>query len=360
MGRPMAPQTTAATRVRPDAESLPTLRSMRAKWAYVTRRLPALEYDVQPSTRPFESGDFVVARVTSLAAHDHLEDVHGRRCRLYPGDLIVAVCGNRYATDAFEGYVPQSAASHLLTAGGMVGDVVSSHDALGAPSDVEILGHLALDGAPVTSMDHAWPVDLGAPSDAPRTPTIVVIGSSMNAGKTTTVTSLVRGFRQLGLRVGAGKVTGSGSGKDRWAYLDAGADEVADFLDFGMPSTFGHPMEQLRATMRAVQGTLSRDNDVVVLEIADGVLQEETAGLLAEVRSMADGVVVAVPDPLAAKAAVDVARAASLDVLCLSGLITRSPLAAREATTATGLPVLTPADLARGGIGPLMSAFVAR
>ncbi len=351
--------TTPSTPVRPDADSVPTVRSMQAKWAYVTRRLPRTVYDVQPSTRPFESGDFVVARMTSLAAHDHLEDVHGRRCRLYVGDVIVAVCGNRYATDAFEGYVPSGSASHLLTAGGMVGDVVSSHDALGAPSDVEILGHLTLDGEPVTCMDHAWPLDLDDVAGTSSVPTIVVIGSSMNAGKTTTVTSLVRGFRQLGLRVGAGKVTGSGSGKDRWAYLDAGADDVADFLDFGMPSTFGHPMSQLRATMRAVHGTLSRGNEVVVLEIADGVLQEETAGLLDEVRSMADGVVVAVPDPLAAKAAVDVARAASLEVLCLSGLITRSPLAAREATAATGLPVLTPADLSRGDIGPLMPQFAA-
>jgi hypothetical protein len=181
------------------------------------------------------------------------------------------VCGNRYATDVFEGYVPSGARSHLLTVGGMIGDVLSSHDALPEPSRLEILGHLLLDGVPVTTDDGCLVADES--EERASATTIVVVGSSMNAGKTTTVTSLVRGFNALGLRTGAGKVTGSGSGKDRWSYLDAGARDVTDFLDFGMPSTFGYPIERLKVTMRAIQARLAASCDVVVLEIADGVLQ---------------------------------------------------------------------------------------
>jgi hypothetical protein len=72
------------------------------------------------------------------------------------------------------------------------------------------------------------------------------------------------------------------------------------------------------------------------------------------VRSIADGVVVAVPDALAAKASVDVLYSASIDALCLSGLLSRSPLSMREATKATGLAVLTPEQLARGELAPLL------
>jgi hypothetical protein len=51
-------------------------------------------------------GDLVVARVVSVNAHDGLENVHGRRVRLYPGDVVVGAFGNRYATDYYEGYLP--------------------------------------------------------------------------------------------------------------------------------------------------------------------------------------------------------------------------------------------------------------
>jgi hypothetical protein len=41
--------------------------------------------------------------------------------------------------------------------------------------------------------------------------------------------------------------------------------------------------------------------------------------------------------------------------VCVSGLITRSPLAVREAELATGLPVLDPSQLARGDIDALVA-----
>jgi hypothetical protein len=38
-------------------------------------------------------GDLVVASVVSVNAHDSLENPHGRRVRLYPGDVVVGVTG---------------------------------------------------------------------------------------------------------------------------------------------------------------------------------------------------------------------------------------------------------------------------
>jgi hypothetical protein len=320
-----------------------------AKWGYVTRRL--IDHDetqVSGVIRAPRLGDFVLARVVRLGAHDHVENVHGRRVLLYPGDLVVGAYGNRYATDFYEGYLPTANGPvHLLTAGGLIGSVASAHTSRPGPTELEVLSALVdRAGAPMGVEDVA--VGLTRPA-RPALGTVVVVGSSMNAGKTTVAAAIVRGLSRVGLRVGAGKVTGSGSGKDHWAYLDAGAARVSDFLDFGMASTFGYPQDRLIETMTAIRDHLvAGGSDAVVLEIADGMLQPETRALAAHLPGFADQVVLAVGDALGAVAGIKVLAELGVRVRAISGLVTASPLASREAAAATGLPVLTPAELASG------------
>jgi hypothetical protein len=326
-----------------------------AKWSYVTgnvtdrgaTRLGSL-------AREPRLGDLVAARVVSLNAHDSLENIKGRHVRLYPGDVLVGAFGNRYATDYYEGYLPTGTAAHLLTAGGVVGVVASAHSRRSGPTELEVLGFLTdQSGVPLSLEDFAIPLP---PPATAELGTVVVVGSSMNAGKTTTAAALVRGWARAGLHVGAGKVTGSGSGKDRWMYEDAGAAEIVDFLDFGMPSTFGYPQERLRATMVGLRDTLARRGaSVVVLEIADGLLQAETHALAASLPGFADGVVLAVTDALSAVAGVEIMHDLGVPVRAVSGLLTASPLASREAAEATGLDVLSPAELIAGGALDLLS-----
>jgi hypothetical protein len=330
----------------------PTVSSVRPKWTYVTRTVPAAAAaatTIGPHDGPARAGDLVVARVERLGAHDHAEDPQGRRVRLYPGDLVVGAYGNRYATDFYEGYVPTGARTHLLTAGGLIGTVAAAHDAHLDPTTLEVVGRLVDEQLrPLSADDFARP--LPPPGPATSTPlTVAVLGTSMNAGKTTTAAALVRGFARAGFAAGAGKVTGSGSGKDRWSYLDAGAHALLDFLDFGMPSTFGYPLDRLGATMTAIRdGLASEGCDVVVLEIADGLLQQETAWLARRLRGFADAVVFAAVDALSARSGVTLLREVGAPVRAVSGLVTRSPLATGEAAMTTGLPVHSPAALAGG------------
>lgn len=305
-------------------------------------------------------GDLVVARVVSVGAHDHLENVHGRRVRLYPGDVVVGGLGNRYATDFYEGYLPSGSVAHLLTAGGLIGVVASAHASRGEPTQLEVLGSLAGAGGGRMSLDDvALPLP-SEPGPGPELGTFVVVGSSMGAGKTTTASALIRGWARAGLRVGAGKVTGSGSGKDRWMYEDAGAAVIVDFLDFGMASTFGYPPARLAQTMVGIRDTLvARGASVVVLEIADGLLQDETRGLAAGLPGFADGAVLAVADGLSALAGVQIMGELGVPVRVVSGLVTASPLASREAAAATGLAVLSPAELIAGGALDLLGSDVA-
>lgn len=330
-----------------------------AKWSYVTRRVADREASrVGGTTRDPRMGDLVAATVLSVGAHQFLEDVHGRRVRLYPGDVVIGAFGNRYATDFYEGYLPTEAVAHLLTAGGLIGAVASAHTRLGPPTELGILGPVTNHAdTPLSLEDFTMPL---SPPASAGLGTMVVLGTSMNAGKTTAAAAMVRGWARAGLRAGAGKVTGSGSGKDRWAYVDAGAAVVADFLDFGMPSTFGYPLERLQNTMIAIRDTLAEQADAVVLEIADGLLQHETRELTASVSRLGDGVVLAAADALGAVAGLEILRELDAPVRAVSGLVTASPLASREVASATGITVLTPAELADGGAMDLLAAAVAR
>lgn len=330
-----------------------------ARWSYVTRSVTDRgaarlgSFDREP-----QLGDLVAARVVDVGAHGSLENVHGRRVHLYPGDVVVGACGNRYATDYYEGYLPTGTTAHLLTAGGVIGVVASAHSRRSEATQLELLG-LVIDrtGGALSLEDCTmpWP-----PHATAELGTFVVVGSSMSAGKTTTAAALIRGWTRAGLRVGAGKVTGSGSGKDRWMYEDAGAAEIVDFLDFGMPSTFGYPDERLRATMFGIRDALAhRGVSVVVLEIADGLLQPETRALASCLPGFADGVVLAVADSLGAVAGVGILHDLGVPVKAVSGLLTASPLASREAAGATGFDVVSPAEFITGaaldlltGVGP--------
>lgn len=330
-----------------------TLGGRQLKWSYVTRVIPdATRIGVGPNSRKPEAGDLVVARVHHLGALDHVEDPAGRARQLYEGDFIIGAYGNRYATDFYEGYVPEGQQTHLLTTGGLIGTVKSAHEAVDEPTRLEIVGALVDERrTPFTLSTFAHRVP---PPAKPGLGTIVVVGSGMNSGKTTAVASIVRGLSRAGLSVGAGKATGSGSGKDRWSYVDAGASHVADFLDYGMPSTFGYPRDQLNATMRAICHELaSAGTDAVVLEIADGILQAETAWLLDRLAEVADAIVFAAVDSLSASLGVQILREHKLPVRAVTGLVTRSPLASREIQV--GVPVLSPSDLIGGGALELLS-----
>lgn len=335
-----------------------------AKWGHVTRRVTEQgRYRLGDTAVPARLGDLIVAEVSAVGGREQLEDAHGRVVRLYQGDLVVGACGNRYATDVYEGYHRPGPRAHLLTAGGVIGTVVSRHARSEAPTELTILGPLAGDEGQPLSLEHFARPRLPAPAagtdgakPGPAPGVLAVLGSSMNSGKTTTAAGLVRGWTSVGLVAGAAKVTGSGSGKDRWAYLDAGAQHVVDFLDFGMPSTFGYPTDRLRLTMVAMRDALLHDGaNAIVLEIADGLLQDETRLLTTALPAVCDGAVLAVGDALAARTGVELLRASGVTVLAVSGLVTASPLAAREAAAVTGLPVLSPAQLADGAALDLLA-----
>ncbi|MGI9205458.1 MAG: hypothetical protein ACR2Q3_15700, partial [Woeseiaceae bacterium] len=68
-------------------------------------------------------------------------------------------------------------------------------------------------------------------------PTVLLVGTSMSAGKTTTGRLIVHELHNMGHKVVGAKLTGAGRYRDVLSFRDAGADAIFDFVDAGLPST---------------------------------------------------------------------------------------------------------------------------
>ena len=320
------------------------MRLRLASWAFTTRRVPqgAACSILPPKGKPL-AGDLVLARVDLIGHHGYLHMPNGRRRHLFAGDQIVVAYGNRYASNQFEAVVPDTLGPcNLVAGGGMAARAVSWHVSIAkGPTEITPLGLLAdADGARINLSRFALePVAL---SKEYRPTTIAVVGTSMDSGKTQTAVHLVRGLIASGLSVGYAKVTGTGAGGDYWWLKDAGADPVLDFTDVGMASTYLASPEQVEGALVSLVGHVaSHGVDAVVIEIADGVLQRETAALLssATFARVVGGIVLAAQDSMGALAGVRWLRERSTPVLALSGVLTAAPLQIVEARDATGLPI---------------------
>lgn len=335
-----------------------------AKWAYTTRRVPqAAARSLLPLRHATEAGDLVLARVDILGQHDGLQLRSGRRAQLHVGDLIVLCLGNRYAPDQFEGVCTlRDEQAELLAAGGLAGTVRHRHARMRPATRLTVQGALGDgEGRTLNLAQHALPP---LPPLKPRMPVIVVAGTSMNAGKTTTCAQVIRGLGQIGQRVGAAKITGTGSMGDAQTCMDAGALQVLDFTDAGLASTYKVDPVRIEALALRLIDELERSQcTMAVVEIADGLLQDETEALLrsASFRARCQGLVFAAGDAMGAVAGVQRVHELGWQVLGLSGLLSASPLALVEATRALAAAGLDVPGYTRGELqSPAVASRLSR
>jgi hypothetical protein len=334
-------------------EPLSAQRLEQAKWAYTTRRINQQQplQLLQGSFGP-DAGDLLLARVEELGQHKKLELVSSRRATLFEGDEIVVVYGNRYAPDQFEGIVPDHlGACRLVAAGGVAARLLNRHDKVKSATRIAPLGLLAdKDGHRINLRTSRLPK---ADQIEPNPLVLVVAGTAMNSGKTTACANLVKGFVRQKIKVAAAKLTGTGAGADYRSLVDAGANPVFDFIDAGYVSTYRVNRDALLDIVMTLGSQMAEAKpDVIVVEVADGLLQRETSRLFATpaFTSWIDGVIFAANDALGAQAGVSWLTARQLPVLAITGVLTSSPLARREAEDICGLPVYHTGSLARSSV----------
>jgi hypothetical protein len=336
----------------------------RIKRTYICKDINRYFIDEALSkTHTPQVGDVAIFEVLSIGKHSSMQNDEKRNGAIYTGDYIMAAFGTRYATEQFEGYVPEQPLEeyHILGAGGTVGIIESMHTKFlkVGPTRLSMVGY-AVDGDGKVLNTKLTKAQLMKPYRGVMqsfTRIILSIGSSMDSGKTTTAAHLVRGLKKAGMRTGFIKLTGTVYTKDRDLAYDNGADSITDFSEMGFPSTYMCTDEELLNLYETLLHTINAPElDYVVVEIADGIYQRETEILLKNSRFMSgtDAVIFSAGDSLAAVQGVRALLEMNIIPTALCGLFTASPLLIREVQSKVQVPVFTIEMMANGECVPLL------
>lgn len=323
------------------------VKRAKLKISSAVRRLPGElleEVTYKLRQKAPQRGDVIIGEVTSVGWHHELEELNGRYVELFEGDLIVTVLGNRYATSEFGGRVPASLKRRLelLNAGGVSGRFTGKNINASYPTVFKPLGYLINDLGRVANISDYILPEKKIKKDVPI---VLVLGSGMDAGKTTTAMSIIRALKFHGKRVRAGKLTGTSRMKDINGMKDAGALGVLDHVDAGFPSTPKCSESELKHIFKIIYSNLSGGRtDYVVLEIADGIFQRETNIFLQQdyLMDRISHVFLSASDAAAAYGAKVHLDSHNIRISAFSGPVANSELMIEEVHKSTGIACVNP------------------
>ena len=202
---------------------------------------------------------------------------------------------------------------HGMTAAGLIGTFTSISTFLPGPLTLDYVGHIKRDGVNVRMKDFA----LKSSHSGFDVPTILLVGTSMSAGKTATGKVIVEDLVSRGYNVIGAKLTGAGRYRDILGYKSAGAVEILDFVDVGLPSTIVHEYE-FRSAIRPLLNYIDEHKpDFLVAEA--GASPMEPYNGAAAIEELGDNIrwtVLCASDPYAV---VGVQKAFGLDPDIVSG-----------------------------------------
>lgn len=220
----------------------------------------------------WSTGDYIATLITHPGSEARIELYNGRMMDPLEGNKVIGAFGVRAATLEATGNwqdLKEGEEMHLLTAAGLAGKMTSRSVYSPLPIRVAYLGHVLVNGEKTTMKEMVKAV----PEKLFDTPVILITGTSMSAGKTTTGRVIIQQLKKLGLNVLGAKLTGAGRYRDILAQKDAGADEVIDFVDGGLPSSICPEEEYARVLEHMLSKIAQVDPDVAVIEIGASPLE---------------------------------------------------------------------------------------
>lgn len=239
----------------------------------VASRVPLVSPLELTSEKRGRHGDVVLVRVTEVnATYPSLETPEGKEIALGRGQLLIGALGSRKALHGFSGSPPSgfkpNMALHLLNKGGVIGECSAFHRDLGWPTQLEYLSTLSWKGRPANLEDFALPL---IDEPLPEVPVVPVLGTGMDAGKTSVCKQLLKPFSEKGFSINAGKVAGVACRRDILSMKKNGAGQTLSFEDFGFPSTI--QLKALTPVARSMIHYLAASKpNFIVLEMGDGIL----------------------------------------------------------------------------------------
>lgn len=248
-----------------------------------------MDFECAPMPREqWEAGDYVVGGITvPPGGIADIELTSGRLIRASSGDAVLGALAVRHATlevvGSYERVGPDGRMD-LLGGGGLLGRATSISGVFPGLMQVDYRGHAMRGGQKLNMRDFAK-----RPVQIYRVPTVLIIGTSMSAGKTTAAKVIIRELKRTGRRVVGAKLTGAGRYRDILAMSDAGADAIVDFVDVGLPSSVLAP-DAYRDRLRDLLGLIAEaEPDVVVAEAGASPLEPYNGQVVLD--TLADAVV---------------------------------------------------------------------
>ncbi len=248
----------------------------------------------------WKTGDYVVGEITDTGSDIlKVELINGRMRSIMKGDLVVGALGERYATLEATGTwkeVDEDGKMHLLTGAGLFGKCTSKSVYLPNLIEIQYTGHTFMDGKICIMDDYVHNFNFSKFN----TPVVLLVGTSMSAGKTTSAKIVVNHLKRAGLKVVAGKLTGASRYSDILSFKDVGADFIFDFVNIGLPSTI-YPREKYRKKLIQLLSEINSVNaDVAVIELGASPLEPYNGDIaFEELKNNVKCIILCASDPYA-------------------------------------------------------------
>jgi hypothetical protein len=268
---------------------------------------------------------------------------------LAPGDVFLGTAGFRESTRWVVGGIPDGGlvpASNywVLAESGVVGDLVGdSPRAKSHLGEVKFLGIAsdedgqALNIRQFAAMPEAGVADCGAP-------VFLVLGTSAEVGKTTAGIAILRALRHKGhSTIIALKASGTSSFTELAAYLDFGATQAFDCVDFGLPTTYPSGRDGINSVFeRGLDTCLSIAAGAVVVECGGDMLGANVPIFLDCLRRRRRDakVILVAADALGALGGQRVLQDMGLSLTLIAGPCTDTPTLQRRTEALCGVPAI--------------------
>ena len=316
------------------------------------RRVPPLG-EIRFRSECGSEGDVCAFELPRNASPITVESPTGRMMAIAPGDAFLATPGFRESRRWAVGGIPEGGLVPgdeywVLSDCGVVGELIS-HSSLemGHFGRVRYLGGVcARFGETLNIRQFAV---TGAPETDRNTPVYLILGTSSEVGKTTAGVAILRALRQKGhTTVVALKATGTSSFMEIARYLDFGAMQAFDCIDFGLPTTYPVGRGGISEFfMNALDYCLHLSAEALVVECAGDPFVANAPEFLTCLRTRCSNpkIILAAADALGAMGAKCALAEIGLAISLITGPCTDTA-AMRERTQALcGIPAI---NLARG------------
>lgn len=271
-----------------------------------------------------------VQALQDKSIYNEMELPSGRLSKLKKDDILAVALGERAAMKGFAGHLPKTLKTgdviHLLNMGGVAGICSSANlFEVGEPLRIRVLGGIANEKGIVMNIGDAKKF---APSDAlhSTTPLIITTGTSMDSGKTTVASEVIKTLTRIGMNLAGAKVTGVGAQRDTYKMEDYGVSETVSFVDAGIPSTANLDHAAVVAVAKGAINHLSRKNpDAIIVEFGDGLLGRYGVAAILKDRDLQKNVrlhIGCARDPIGAIKLAEDCAAIGLPIDVMSGPVT--------------------------------------